>query len=95
MIFKSITIDGFKSFGEKTIIEFEPGLTGMVGPNGCGKSNVLEALKFVMGESSAKQLRGSELDQLIFSGNNNKNEKKIAEIKLNIEVDDKEIKKKI
>ena len=94
MNFKSLTVDGFKSFGEKTFIEFEEGLTGLVGPNGCGKSNVVEALKFVMGESSARQLRGTELNQLIFSGNSNKSEKKYAELKLVIETDDQEIMKK-
>ena len=94
MNFKSLTVDGFKSFGEKTFIEFEEGLTGLVGPNGCGKSNVVEALKFVMGESSARQLRGTELDQLIFSGNSNKSEKKYAELKLVIETNDQEIMKK-
>ena len=61
---------------DPTNVIFPSNLCAVVGPNGCGKSNVVEALKFVMGESSARQLRGTELDQLIFSGNSNKSEKK-------------------
>src|ERR1700676_4115839 len=60
---------GFKSFVEPTDFVIEPGLTGVVGPNGCGKSNLVEAVRWVMGEASYKAMRGSEMDALIFSGN--------------------------
>ena len=62
MIFRNFTMAGFKSFAEKANMEIEDGLTGIVGPNGCGKSNIVEALRWIMGESSARQLRGGELD---------------------------------
>src|ERR1700676_5067589 len=60
---------GFKSFVEPIHFEIEPGLTGVVGPNGCGKSNLVEAVRWVMGEASYKAMRGSEMDDVIFSGN--------------------------
>ncbi|MEQ9557091.1 MAG: AAA family ATPase, partial [Rhodospirillales bacterium] len=66
--FKKIRVLGFKSFVDPTELFIEPGLTGVVGPNGCGKSNVVESLKWVMGETSAKQMRGTEMEDVIFSG---------------------------
>ena len=66
--FKKLKLKGFKSFVEPTEIIIEQGLTGIVGPNGCGKSNLVEAFRFVMGELSPKQMRGSELDDVIFNG---------------------------
>src|SRR5512145_2947173 len=63
---------GFKSFVEPTDFLIEPGLTGVVGPNGCGKSNLVEALRWVMGETSHKSMRAAEMDDVIFSGNNNR-----------------------
>ncbi|MGF1626399.1 MAG: AAA family ATPase, partial [Alphaproteobacteria bacterium] len=66
--FSRLRITGFKSFVEPTDIAIEPGLTGIVGPNGCGKSNLVEALRWVMGESSARQVRGAEMDDVIFAG---------------------------
>ena len=68
MIFRSLSMTGFKSFAEKTEMDIETGLTGIVGPNGCGKSNVVEALRWVMGESNARQMRGGEMDDVIFNG---------------------------
>ena len=63
-----LSIKGFKSFVEPTEFEIKLGLTGIVGPNGCGKSNIVEAIRFGLGEVSAKQLRGKEIDDLIFNG---------------------------
>src|SRR6266571_3631832 len=63
---------GFKSFVEPTDFMIEPGLTGVVGPNGCGKSNLVEALRWVMGETSHKSMRAADMDDVIFSGNNNR-----------------------
>ena len=62
MIFRSLKLAGFKSFAEAAQVDIENGLTGIVGPNGCGKSNIVEALRWVMGESSARQMRGGEMD---------------------------------
>ena len=88
MIFRSLKITGFKSFAEKAEVDIEPGLTGIVGPNGCGKSNVVEALRWVMGESSARQMRGSELDDLIFAGTESRPARNLAEIVLELDNSD-------
>src|SRR5258708_9462808 len=71
---------GFKSFVEPTDFEIEPGLTGVVGPNGCGKSNLVEAVRWVMGEASYKAMRGSEMDDVIFSGNTERPARNHAEV---------------
>ena len=68
MHFTKLRVTGFKSFVEPTEVVIEPGMTGVVGPNGCGKSNVVEALRWAMGETSAKQMRGGEMDDVIFAG---------------------------
>ena len=82
MIFRNLTMAGFKSFAEKADMNIEDGLTGIVGPNGCGKSNVVEAVRWIMGESSARQLRGGELDDIIFAGTDNRPARNFAEISL-------------
>ena len=107
MEFKKIQLNGFKSFAENTNFLIEEGLTGIVGPNGCGKSNIVESLRWVMGETSAKSMRGSGMEDVIFSGTSNKPSKNIAEVSVSIKnenkddsiqyknLDDVEIKRKI
>src|SRR5438105_14378679 len=76
---------GFKSFVDAAELAIEPGLTGIVGPNGCGKSNLVEALRWVMGETSAKRLRGGEMDDVIFAGAAGRPARNIAEVALTID----------
>src|SRR5512137_506759 len=76
---------GFKSFVEPTDFMIEPGLTGVVGPNGCGKSNLVEALRWVMGESSHKSMRASSMDEVIFSGSNSRPGRNNAEVAIAID----------
>jgi len=90
MEFKKIHLNGFKSFAEKTNFLIEEGLTGIVGPNGCGKSNIVESLRWCMGETSAKSMRGSGMEDVIFSGTSNKPSKNIAEVSINLSNDNKD-----
>jgi len=90
MEFKKIYLNGFKSFAEKTNFLIEEGLTGIVGPNGCGKSNIVESLRWCMGETSAKSMRGSGMEDVIFSGTSNKPSKNIAEVSINLSNDNKD-----
>src|SRR2546421_8963994 len=76
---------GFKSFVEAAELTIGPGLTGVVGPNGCGKSNLVEALRWVMGESSARQMRGAEMDDVIFGGTSARAARNLAEVALMID----------
>ena len=85
MKFKSIRISGFKSFLEPTEIDLNEGLTGIVGPNGCGKSNIVEAMKWVMGENSARQMRGEGMDDVIFSGSNERPARNFAEVTIRLD----------
>jgi chromosome segregation protein len=90
MNFKQLEITGFKSFSEKTKFLIENGLTGIVGPNGCGKSNIVESLRWCMGENSAKSMRGSGMEDVIFSGTSNKPSKNISEVALLLDNQNKE-----
>jgi len=90
MNFKKLEITGFKSFSEKTNFLIENGLTGIVGPNGCGKSNIVEALRWCMGENSAKSMRGSGMEDVIFSGTSNRSSKNISEVTLLLDNQNKE-----
>lgn len=89
MHFTKLRVTGFKSFVEPTEVVIEPGMTGVVGPNGCGKSNVVEALRWVMGETSAKQMRGGEMDDVIFGGTANRPARNIAEVILYLDNSDR------
>ena len=90
MKFKKLELTGFKSFVEKITFFIEKGLTGIVGPNGCGKSNIVESIRWCMGETSAKSMRGSGMEDVIFSGTANKTSKNIAEVNLTLDNSDKD-----
>ena len=83
--FSRLRIAGFKSFAEPVVIDIRPGLTGIVGPNGCGKSNVVEALRWAMGENSARSLRGGEMDDVIFAGTAARPSRNLAEVTLQMD----------
>jgi chromosome segregation protein len=83
--FRRLKLSGFKSFVEPAELRIEPGLTGVVGPNGCGKSNLLEAIRWVMGEASPKSLRGGGMEDVIFAGTATRAARDFAEVSLLIE----------
>src|SRR5688572_20430753 len=87
MRLESITVHGFKSFGEKSVIRVLPGITGIVGPNGCGKSNISESIRWALGEQSAKSLRGQRMEDLIFHGSQSRKPVGMAEVELNFSND--------
>jgi chromosome segregation protein len=82
MQLSKLEIKGFKSFGEKVIINFDAGITGIVGPNGCGKSNVIDAIRWVLGEQSTKALRSEKMENVIFNGTKNRKALQLAEVSL-------------
>ncbi len=89
MQFNRMRITGFKSFVDPTELVIDEGLTGIVGPNGCGKSNLVEALRWAMGETSAKQMRGSEMDDMIFAGTADRPSRNLAEVILSMDNSDR------
>lgn len=85
MRLKSIEIKGFKSFGDKVTIHFNDGVTGIVGPNGCGKSNVVDAMRWVLGEQKSRMLRSDKMENVLFNGTKNRKQAHLAEVHLSFE----------
>ena len=85
MRLKSLEIKGFKSFADKTVINFDEGITGVIGPNGCGKSNIIDSIRWVIGEQKISQLRSENLESLVFNGSKNRNPSGLAEVSLTFE----------
>src|SRR5882724_11558573 len=88
MHIRKLEISGFKSFVDRTVVHFDHDVLGIVGPNGCGKSNIVDAIRWCMGEQSAKHLRGRSMDDVIFSGSESRAGAEMAEVTLRFENDD-------
>src|ERR1700716_3066537 len=89
MKIRRVEISGFKSFADRVVFSFDDGVTGVVGPNGCGKSNIVDAIRWCMGEQSAKHLRGRSMEDVIFSGSETRAGHDFAEVTLTFENDDR------
>ena len=87
MKLKTINLLGFKSFAQRTIIEIKDGITGIIGPNGCGKSNIIDAIKWVMGEQASKNLRADDPRDIIFAGSEKQKSLSMAEVIMTFEND--------
>ena len=85
MLLSKLEIKGFKSFGDKMVIHFDKGITGVVGPNGCGKSNVVDAIRWVLGEQKSRMLRSDKMENVIFNGTKNRKPTNLAEVSLTFE----------
>src|ERR1700747_3644810 len=85
MRLKSLEIKGFKSFADKTIVSFDEGITGIIGPNGCGKSNIIDSIRWVIGEQKISHLRSENLESLVFNGSKNRTASGLAEVSLSFE----------
>ncbi|SHO60206.1 chromosome segregation protein SMC [Algoriphagus zhangzhouensis] len=85
MLLSKLEIKGFKSFGDKMVINFDKGITGVVGPNGCGKSNVVDAIRWVLGEQKTRMLRSDKMENVIFNGTKNRKPSNLAEVSLTFE----------
>ncbi|WP_339756811.1 chromosome segregation protein SMC [Algoriphagus aquimarinus] len=85
MLLSKLEIKGFKSFGDKMVINFDKGITGVVGPNGCGKSNVVDAIRWVLGEQKTRLLRSDKMENVIFNGTKNRKPSNLAEVSLTFE----------
>ena len=90
MKIKRLELSGFKSFVDRTVVSFDHEIMGIVGPNGCGKSNIIDAIRWCMGEQSAKHLRGRSMDDVIFNGSESRTPADFAEVTLTFENNDPE-----
>ena len=85
MRLKTLEIKGFKSFADKTTLHFDEGITGVIGPNGCGKSNIIDSIRWVIGEHKISNLRSENLESLVFNGSKSRNASGLAEVSLTFE----------